>query len=481
MRVTTILIIFLLLVPTSLAWDWSVAQSFDCEGCCVEDKTFQYSATITNTGADRFFLDSAELRKSSGSAIATWGSNDGSGYYLDSSETKEITLTGNIPRPDGNQVSYYVCFYLSEERENWFGGTTTYEDWSCSPVQSKQVTTKENFACFTDSNCANDQYCSITTSCTSSCKSVQQGTCGHVVDHKWANYECCSDSGCPSTKSCESNHCIAIPCECGYVSNHQCIKYECCSNDVCATDKQCINHECETPNCGSCSYVVNHQCKKYECCSDNGCNSNENCVNHECQKLNCKYSEYVGSHGCVKHDCMSNEDCSLDKECKNNKCVTPTCKDDEVIKYHSCKELSFTILGYVKDNRYVSHFSKEGYNDHRAYYFIFGGVFLLILLAIGGFFVFKMIKDRKKEKKPIKKKVIKEKKKLDVCSKCKKAVDKKDKFCMHCGQGIKEVVKKEETLEEHKEEIKEHKFCKKCGNKVSKSKKFCSKCGSSVK
>jgi len=100
MRAITILIISLLLIPVSLAWDWSGTQSFDCEGCCVEDKTFQYSATITNTGADRFFLDSAQLRKGSGSTIATWGSNDGSGYYLGSGETKKITLTGNIPRPD---------------------------------------------------------------------------------------------------------------------------------------------------------------------------------------------------------------------------------------------------------------------------------------------------------------------------------------------------------------------------------------------
>lgn len=49
------LIVFLILILTNLivvyAWSWTGTQNFDCDGCCVEDKTFQYTTTITNTGS----------------------------------------------------------------------------------------------------------------------------------------------------------------------------------------------------------------------------------------------------------------------------------------------------------------------------------------------------------------------------------------------------------------------------------------------
>lgn len=29
------------------AWEWQGTQQYDCEGCCVEGKTFQYHTTIS--------------------------------------------------------------------------------------------------------------------------------------------------------------------------------------------------------------------------------------------------------------------------------------------------------------------------------------------------------------------------------------------------------------------------------------------------
>jgi hypothetical protein len=438
------LFFMILLSQLIYAWDWSGTQSFNCEGCCVEDKTFQYSATITNTGSERFFLDSARLKKESGSTIADWGSVDGSGYYVSSGETETVTLTGNIPAPTGSYLTYKICFYLSEQRTNWWGGTSTYSDWSCSGTDSKQITSKSNFKCFTDSNCANEEYCYISTSCTSECRGVSQGSCGHIVNHKWVNYECCSDSGCSSSENCINNFCVNIPCECGYISNNKCIKYECCENDECRSDQQCISHECKTPDCGYCSYVVNHRCTKYECCENSQCDSDEKCVEHKCQKLECKFGEYIEAHQCKKHGCMSDNDCSNDEICKNNDCVKLQCAKNQVYKYHKCKTLPFHPLSYIKNHREVSIFSQEAYQDYKPLYYVVPSIIILII----AFLIFHHNKDKIKKHKSHPKKT--EHKKKSEESKEEKIKESKKKFCNKCGVPIKG----------------NEKYCRKCGNKL---------------
>jgi hypothetical protein len=441
------------------AWDWSASQSFDCDGCCVEDKTFQYETTLTNTGSNTFYVDEVRLKKSSGSTIAS----KTTGYYISSGNSRSFTLTGNIPEPNGNYLYYYVCFHLSEERDHWLWGTYTYTDWSCSGTQTKQVTPKENFKCFTDNNCPASQYCYISGSCTSECKDVSQGSCGHIVDHEWVNYECCSNSDCTTDKSCSNHYCVDISCSCGYVSNHQCIEYECCSdsdcdygyycsehnclkyqcmeNADCANNEYCSNHNCISLNCGYCEHIVNHNCIKYDCCKDSECNNNQKCHEHLCEDLKCEYGYYASDHDCKKHECMVNNDCDDWEECKTNKCVAVKCQSDKIIMYHSCEEVKNIqkVLGYVKDNRYISFFTKESFNDHKIIYI---SIFSLLLISIIGLAYF-LTRKKSKSKHHKKIEVKKEEPKKEVKS-------SKKKFCNKCGHKVKG----------------KEKYCRKCGNKL---------------
>jgi len=457
------LTVFLILMLTNLivvyAWSWTGTQSFDCDGCCVEDKTFQYTATITNTGSSSFSVSKSELRNYYGSTIAS------SSTYanVNPSSTKSFTLTGNIPTPSNGYLTYYVCFYLSEQRTYWWGGTYTYSDWSCSGTQNKQVTSKSNFQCFTDANCANDQYCYISPSCTSQCLSVSQGSCGHIVDHKWVNYECCSDSNCPTDKSCSDHYCVDISCSCGYISNHQCIKYDCCAdsncdygyycsehsclkyecmeNKDCNYNEQCSNHNCVSLNCGSCQHIVDHNCISYECCKDEDCNNNQKCYEHLCEDLKCEYGYFASDHDCKKHECMVNNDCDNWEKCETNKCVAVKCQSDKIVMYHGCEEIRNIqrFLGYVKDNRYISFFTKESFNDHKAIYIsILSVVFILI---IGLVYFLSRKKNKPKHHKKLEERKVEQKKeekssKKKFCNKCGYKVNGNEKYCRKCGNNL---------------------------------------------
>ena len=112
-----ILLVVLILFSVSVsAWEWSATRSFDCDGCCVEDKTFQYSVTITNTGSERFYVDQVKLEKDNYFDLATLDT----GYNIYPGNSRSFTLTGNNPSPSyGNTLKYRVCFELSEESAYW--------------------------------------------------------------------------------------------------------------------------------------------------------------------------------------------------------------------------------------------------------------------------------------------------------------------------------------------------------------------------
>jgi len=462
-RLLLVTLFIILLSNVVLAWDWSGTQSFDCDGCCVEDKTFSYTTTITNTGDDSFSVSKVYLRKTSGSTIASINTQ----YTLNPGNSKSFTLTGNIPTPSNGYLTYYVCFYLSEQRTYWWGGTYTYSDWSCSGTQNKQVTSKSNFQCFTDANCASDEYCYISPSCTSQCLTVSQGSCGHIVDHEWVNYECCSNANCASSKVCSNHYCVDISCTCGYISNHKCVKYECCSdsdcdygyycsdhsclqyecmeNNNCAYNEYCSNHNCVSLNCGYCEHIVNHNCIRYECCKDEECRDNQKCHNHLCEDLKCEYGFYASAHQCKKHECTVNNDCKDWQRCENNKCISVKCPSNQVIKYHGCEEIKniHKILGYVKNNRYISFFSKEALKDFKIVYIsIISGITLLTLGLIYILFI--------KKRAPIEKYIKKEEVKKKTKHKKKELKSKKKKFCNKCGYKT----------------IGNEKYCRKCGNKL---------------
>lgn len=422
-------IFFFLIIPISLAYSWSASGSFDCDGCCVEYKQFTYKSTITNTGEDNLFINAGKLIDYSGNKFSTKGDVDSYGWSVAPGEDITFSYSGRLPNSDsGSRLYYKHCLYIGGY---WTGS------WSCpSNYASKTVALKSNFKCYTDANCPSEEYCHINNECKASdCLPIEQGKCGYISNHKWIDYECCENINCQDSETCMDNHCVSISCECGHISEHGCIHYECCENTACKSNEQCINHVCKEPNCGYCEYVINHRCTKYECCEDTACKSNEQCVNHQCQKLNCKYGEYISEHNCLKYQCMSNEDCPLDNECRNHNCLRPQCTSDEIIKHHNCKSLGFTPFGYVKENRYVSYFSKESYRDYKVFYIAFFISILIIFVSL----IY----------------LIKKKKLSNVYAK---------------------KIKKEE-LKKTKKEIKKIKFCNKCGAKLKKEMKFCKKCG----
>lgn len=498
--ISLFILLFILNSLVVYSWSWSGTQSFDCDGCCVEDKTFQYTATIRNTGSSSFSVSKFELRNYGGSTIG----DSSASATLSSSSTRSFTLTGNIPAPSNGYLTYYICLYMSEQRTNWWGGTYTYSDWTCSGTQNKQVTSKSNFLCFTDSNCANDKYCYISPSCTSQCLAVSQGSCGHIVDHKWANYECCTDSNCPNDKICSNNFCINVPCTCGYISNHQCIKYECCAdtecnygyfcsdhncikyecmeNKDCGYDKRCTNHKCLNLNCGYCEHIIDHNCIKYACCQDSECVNDEKCYQNICEKINCKYGEYISNHQCLKHECMNNNDCASNKACKTNKCEVLNCGQNEIIKTHQCVYLSSTPFGYIKNNVYIPYYSHEAFQEYKPIYLGIGILLVAILLGLMAFFIHKHFKGKKPKYHPIEKTyeakhIRKEEKKTKegyFCPKCKRELHVEDEFCIFCGVRLGKL-KKTETKKEKEIVKKRPKFCNKCGAKLKGN--FCSKCG----
>jgi len=447
MKKCLILIIFLILnLQIVYSGSWTVTQSFDCDGCCVEDKTFQYTATITNTGSSSFSVSKFELRNYYGSTIGSSSSS----IIVNPNSARSFTLTGNIPVPSNGYLTYYICFYLSEQRTYWWGGTYTYSDWSCSGTQNKKVTSKSDFQCFTDANCANNQYCYISTSCTSQCLSVNQGSCGHVLDHKWENYECCSDSNCKAGKTCSNNYCVDISCSCGYVSNHQCIKYDCCSDSDCdygyyCSDHSCLkyecmenkdcnyngycsNHKCVSLNCGSCQHIVDHTCINYVCCKDEDCRDNQRCQEHLCEDLKCEYGYFSSNHNCTKYECMVNNDCNDWQKCENNNCIAVKCSKNMLIMYHGCEGLNNLqmILGYIKENRYVHYISVEGFKDYGTYY---APIAILIFLALIGLFYY-----IGKQNRTAIKKVVSDSRRF--CNKCGHKIIGTQKYCIKCGSKI---------------------------------------------
>jgi len=68
--------------------------------------------------------------------------------------------------------------------------------------------------CTTNSDCAQDKYCSTEGITKGKCVPVVTGPCGHIVNHAWENYTCCadnytccSDKDCPENNACENNRC----------------------------------------------------------------------------------------------------------------------------------------------------------------------------------------------------------------------------------------------------------------------------------
>lgn len=455
-KIFLLILIIVLNSPIVYSWSWSGTQSFDCDGCCVEDKTFQYLATITNTGNSSFSLIKSELRDYYGSTIvvSSFSAN------LNPGSTRSFTLTGNFPEPSDGYLTYHICFYLSEQRTNWLGVTYTHSDWSCSKTQTKKVTPKSNFKCFTDRHCTKDHYCYISPSCTSECLPVSRGDCGHIVNHKWVDYECCSNSDCPKDKTCSNNYCVDILCSCGYISNNKCIKYDCCAdsdcdfgyfcsgnfcfkhecmeNKDCKSHQYCLNHNCINLNCGYCQYIVNHNCISHECCKNEECNTNQRCHENLCENLNCGYGYYASNHHCKKYECMVNNDCDKWKRCENNNCVKVECPSNQIIKFHRCENIKGIqrFLGYVKENRYISFFTKESFYDYQEIYI---SILSLIFISTIGF-VYLLIRKNKKSKHYTK-------------------------------------LEEEEIEPKNEEKLIKKKFCNKCGHKVKDNEKYCIKCG----
>lgn len=394
-------LIFLLVAFLSISFVQALTASwsFDCDGCCVEDKSFTSSFTITNNEYSyAIFIDSVKYEKD-GSKFAQWGTIDSSGYYIEPGSSKTVTVSGNWPSPSsGNTVDYIPCLYHSYKTL----GITRYK-WSCWAERSRSVTAKENYECYSNSQCADSEYCSEN-NCITECKPVvAQSDCGHIVNHEWVNYQCCADSDCSSSQQCSNNYCVDVPCECGYHDNHQCIKYDCCADNDC--------------NYGE--YCSNHQCIKHECVKNSDCDSTKICQNNKCSQITCASDEHIVDHQCVKYECMEDNTCAFDEYCSDHKCIKTVCGVGQKIENHQC----VSSLG---------NFSQP---------LLIGGSLLVIGLLV--FVVITQIKKikhhvkHKKEKDNPKKKhkESKEEKKKGKCE-CGAKITKGEKFCHKCGRKV---------------------------------------------
>ena len=385
-------------------------SDFECNGeCCVEDTTYFSSAYIKNTGDQTVSI----------SRIAQYSETYGifgqqeTREELQQGEDFRITLTGIFPPPDDtNKLLFKTCAYITV----FYQDGSRQEGWLCNDEsEEKKVTKKQEFQCFTDSNCAENEYC-YQQSCTSECKVIEESAqCGQFVDHKWVEYECCENTDCKEDQKCSNNFCIDISCECGYIQNNQCVSYECCGDNDCKTgyyctnneckeyecirnsdckeDEQCNNNSCTKLDCKNCEYILDNQCIQYECCNNQDCENNEQCSENQCEEIRCQYGQYASNHKCVQQECLVSNDCNQNQYCENNVCKGLECNENQIIRSHECKnlEISEAIIGYPKQGKYVQFLSIEGIID---FWFVYISLSIIILVK---FFQKKPVEPKQEE------------------------------------------------------------------------------------
>jgi len=246
--------------------------------------------------------------------------------------------------------------------------------------------------CVADTDCADNQYCAPTAA-GDKCILVPTGTCGHVKNHKWNEYECCNDSACNPGKTCtnnvctsgdkcttdfscadneycavsaEGNKCLTVTGTCGYAANHKWNNYQCCANEDCAQTEYCSGNTCKKVETKSCGQIVNHTWESFECCADGGCAKGKICVENKCTEntaiipsycsgkigLNVYYydrlnglmaAEIVGLENCNgnvvfvrKDSCTGGATCAFNIGSNGNNCTFSIPKQPGIYKYVAC-------------------------------------------------------------------------------------------------------------------------------------------------
>lgn len=380
-----------MLIPSVLAETWVSQENFDCNVCCVENDKFSITTTVKNNGTGTLWIGNAKLVSKEGKEFAFYKP---AGFEfrkgLLSEESINFNYQGIWPKPSSkNSLFYKQCLYVG-----------TLGNWVCEEDYKEKIMAKSiDVQCYNDEDCPFDKICEVNEDCTVlTCETISIAKeCGRIERGDWRPYECCLDEDCKENQYCLDNHCEQVKCnDCGYIYDHSCIEFDCCDNIGCESDKICINNKCKELECGYCEYAEGHECKSYECCEDNTCKEDETCQKSKCQKVTCE-TGYIENRKCLSYPCTSNIDCGKDYfRCEEGFCKEIKCGENEIIKDYSCEKLKSTPFGYIKENRYISYFSKEAYQDNKdKYTAMFVLVCVLIITLIFSKITLK-IKERKK-------------------------------------------------------------------------------------
>lgn len=384
-----LLLIILILIPAVFAETWTSKENFNCNVCCIENDKFSLTTTINNNDIETLWIGNAKLIDKNGKEFASYKLSDPEFRYgLLPKKSMNIKYEGTWPKPSiKNILLYKQCIY-----------TGTFGIWLCDEDYKEKIIAKRiDFQCYKDEDCPFDKICDVKKDCTAStCETIAIAKeCGRIERGDWRPYECCSDQACKDDQYCLNHNCEQVECiKCGYIYNHVCVKFECCDDVDCETNQVCTNNKCTEKKCSYCEYAEKHDCKKYECCKDIACEEDEICKGNSCQKIECK-NGYTENHECFIYPCTIDTDCREDTLCENGFCIKLECKENEIIKEHRCEKLELTPLGYIKEHKYISYFSKESYQDHKKTY---TAIFIIILILMAKP-LFPRIKSAIKEKK----------------------------------------------------------------------------------